>query len=165
MAENTKSPDRSSEVQVVARFRPLNDLERESGSADAFVLDNENQSVRSRPEDVEQHHFRFDKVLAPNVEQHQVYSQVEPIVCSVLQGFNATIFAYGQTGSGKTYTMEGVVGDEQLRGVIPRMVTTIFSGIESAATTVEFALRISMIEVYQERIRDLLDQFHTKVCT
>ena len=143
-------------VQVVARFRPLNDLEKEAGSTDAFLLDSETQSISTRPEAVEQHHFRFDKVLPPHCKQEQVYSEVEPIVRSVLDGFNATIFAYGQTSSGKTFTMEGVVDDEHLRGVIPRMVSTIFSGIESAATTVEFALRVSMIEVYQERIRDLL---------
>ena len=33
-----------------------------------------------------------------------------PLVDSVLQGFNGTIFAYGQTGTGKTFTMEGESG-------------------------------------------------------
>jgi Tfp pilus assembly pilus retraction ATPase PilT len=39
--------------------------------------------------------------------QDDVYKEVEPLVRSVLDGYNGCIFAYGQTGSGKTYTMDG----------------------------------------------------------
>lgn len=35
----------------------------------------------------------------------QIYEDTQPLVRSVLDGFNVCIFAYGQTGSGKTYTM------------------------------------------------------------
>lgn len=34
-----------------------------------------------------------------------IYADTQPLVRSVLDGYNACIFAYGQTGSGKTYTM------------------------------------------------------------
>jgi kinesin family protein 3/17 len=42
-----------------------------------------------------------------------------PLVESVMQGYNGTIFAYGQTGCGKTYTMLGDMGDVQSMGIIP----------------------------------------------
>lgn len=52
--------------------------------------------------------FTFDAVYDWNSKQSDLYDDmVRPLVCSVLDGFNGTIFAYGQTGTGKTYTMEG----------------------------------------------------------
>jgi hypothetical protein len=48
----------------------------------------------------------------------------KPVVESVFEGFNGTIFAYGQTSSGKTYTMQG--GEAQYKGLIPRIVEMIF---------------------------------------
>lgn len=56
---------------------------------------------------------------------------VEPIVESVLDGYNGTIFAYGQTSSGKTHTMLGEdIEIEEERGIIPRLVTGIFNKIK-----------------------------------
>ena len=97
----------------------------------------------------------------------------------VLRGYNGTIFAYGQTSSGKTHTMEGPslrhpelqvrprrcrqrllltpVGFLVLQGVIPRMVTTLFEGVQNASAAVEFTIKLSAIEIYMEKIRDLLD--------
>ena len=74
----------------------------------------------------------------------------------VLKGFNGTIFAYGQTSSGKTHTMEGpdIYGEQ--RGVIPRVVENIFKFIEVAPESIEFSIRLSYVEIYMERIRDLL---------
>ncbi len=37
----------------------------------------------------------------------QVFQETQPLVVSVLDGYNVCIFAYGQTGSGKTHTMQG----------------------------------------------------------
>ena len=76
----------------------------------------------------------------------------------VLDGFNGTIFAYGQTSSGKTHTMQGPnIEDFEMQGIIPRMVRTVFNRIESASENVTFTVKISMIEIYMERIRDLMD--------
>ncbi|KAL5548731.1 hypothetical protein UlMin_003962, partial [Ulmus minor] len=49
--------------------------------------------------------FTFNKVFGTSVTQEQIYVDTQPLVRSVLDGFNVCIFAYGQTGSGKTYTM------------------------------------------------------------
>ena len=48
-----------------------------------------------------------DMVFDPSSSQAQVFSETQPLVISVLDGYNVCIFAYGQTGSGKTHTMQG----------------------------------------------------------
>ena len=75
----------------------------------------------------------------------------------VLGGYNGTIFAYGQTSSGKTHTMEGVIGDPDLQGIIPRIVNDIFNHIYSMEENLEFHIKVSYFEIYMDKIRDLLD--------
>jgi kinesin family protein 5 len=72
-------------------------------------------------------------------------------------GYNGTIFSYGQTSSGKTHTMEGVMGDPHLQGIIPRIVNDIFTHINALKESVEFHIKVSYFEVYKGTIRDLLD--------
>ena len=75
-----------------------------------------------------------------------------------MDGYNGTIFAYGQTSSGKTFTMQGSdIMDVANEGIIPRMVRTIFNRIETASENIEFTVKISMSEIYNERIKDLMD--------
>ena len=54
-----------------------------------------------------------------------------PLVESVLEGYNGTIFAYGQTGCGKTHTMMGAkeAGPEHI-GIIPNAFEHIFGFID-----------------------------------
>lgn len=91
--------------------------------------------------------------------QKDVYDvAAKPIIDSVLEGFNGTIFAYGQTSSGKTHTMSGPnIEDIELQGIIPRMVRTVFNRIETASEAIEFTVKVSMVEIYCEKIRDLID--------
>jgi kinesin family protein 5 len=75
-----------------------------------------------------------------------------------MQGFNGTVFAYGQTSSGKTFTMMGAgPSSRDLKGIIPRMVETVFNTIRSSLETSEFVLKISYCEIYLEKIKDLID--------
>ncbi|QQP40262.1 Kinesin-like protein, partial [Caligus rogercresseyi] len=68
--------------------------------------------------------FSFDSVYDAGSSQEEVYEEsFKPIVDSVLEGFNGTIFAYGQTGTGKTWTVEGT---EEAPGLIPRAFNHIF---------------------------------------
>lgn len=60
-----------------------------------------------------------------------------------------------QTGSGKTYTMEGDVDNESLRGVIPRTLEALCSEMRSRSC-VDYSIHISMIEIYNEKVYDLL---------
>lgn len=91
--------------------------------------------------------------------QRQVYdTAAKPIIEQVLEGFNGTIFTYGQTSSGKTHTMQGPnIEDIELQGIIPRMVRTVFSRIEMASEDIVFRVHVSMVEIYNEQIRDLID--------
>ena len=74
----------------------------------------------------------------------------------MLQGFSATVFAYGQTGSGKTYTMEGDVSDDDKRGLLPRMVCAVFDYMENSGEHMQFMINVQFLEIYNEKIRDLL---------
>ena len=44
-----------------------------------------------------------------------------------------------------------------MKGIIPRMVTTVFRRIEHASANIEFAVKVSMCEIYNEKIKDLHD--------
>lgn len=75
----------------------------------------------------------------------------------MIDGYNGTVFAYGQTGSGKTFTMMGAdIESPELRGVIPRIVEQIFESIIASPSTMEYTVKVSYMEIYMERIRDLL---------
>jgi hypothetical protein len=63
-----------------------------------------------------------------------------------------------QTSSGKTHTMQGKLGDENHLGVMPRALQLIFKHIESAPSNVEFTVRMSYVELYCEKVQDLLKQ-------
>lgn len=101
-------------------------------------------------------------MLQPGSSQAATYSACAAwLVSGLFEGFNATCLAYGQTGSGKTFTMEGperevLAADASLVGVIPRMVTDLFANIDAAQEEEEFTVKVSFVEIYMERIRDLL---------
>lgn len=91
-------------VQVAARIRPL--LPKE-------VLHNQQVCVRVVPGSTQvmlgsDRLFSFDHAFGPTATQDEVYAScVRPLVESLVDGYNATVFCYGQTGSGKTYTLGG----------------------------------------------------------
>lgn len=99
----------------------------------------------------------------PEVNQIDVFNETaRPIVDSVLGGYNGTIFAYGQTGTGKTFTMEGVLDNPSLRGIMPNSFQYIFDALENAPKEVEFLVRASFMEIYMEDIYDLLNRDHQR---
>lgn len=80
-----------------------------------------------------------------------------PLVESVIEGYNGTIFAYGQTGCGKTHTMMGYKDNPEERGIIPNAFEHIFGFIDSAGgSEMKFLVRCAYLEIYNEDIRDLL---------
>jgi kinesin family protein 5 len=82
---------------------------------------------------------------------------IAPTVDDILNGYNGTVFAYGQTGAGKSYTMMGSdIDDEVGKGIIPRIVEQIFASILTSPSNIEYTVRVSYMEIYMERIRDLL---------
>ena len=106
--------------------------------------------------------FTFDGVYDCNAKQLDLYAETfAPLIDSVLDGFNGTIFAYGQTGTGKTYTMEGVRNEVENRGVIPNSFEHIFSHIAKSENQ-QYLVRASYLEIYMEDVRDLLSKDQTK---
>lgn len=82
---------------------------------------------------------------------------IRPTVDDILNGYNGTVFAYGQTGAGKSYTMMGSdIEDDSSKGLIPRIVEQIFASILTSPSNIEYTVRVSYMEIYMERIRDLL---------
>lgn len=142
-------------IKVCCRFRPQNQMELDHGGSICMeVQDSTSVYVPSGD-----HCFVYDRVFGCNANQKEVYDfAARPVISSVLRGFNGTVFAYGQTSSGKTYTMEGPdIEDRLQQGVIPRMVWSIFDGIYHADEHIEFLVKVSIVEIYNERLRDLLD--------
>lgn len=76
------------------------------------------------------------------------------LINDVLNGFNCTIFAYGQTGTGKTFTMEGIPGDLEYKGIIPRSIEMILSNLIKSGN--QYEILVSFLEIYKEELRDLL---------
>jgi len=150
----------SNNVRVVCRFRPLNSKEIAQGEGVIFsVPDEERMTVTLNGQEYGKHSFTFDKVFDGTCTQKEVYEYAaKPVVEDIMKGYNGTIFVYGQTSSGKTHTMQGPsIDDQQLRGIIPRMNSTIFEGVQNADQNIEFLVKASYIEIYKEKIRDLLD--------
>ncbi|XP_074527463.1 kinesin-like protein KIF27 isoform X2 [Halichoeres trimaculatus] len=103
--------------------------------------------------------FSFDHVFGPTASQSYVYkSCVQPLLGTLIDGYNATVFCYGQTGSGKTYTMRGGSLDEE-EGIIKRVARDLFLLLEEKRTNgdvLQTTVQASYIELYMEELRDLL---------
>ncbi|XP_039604727.1 kinesin-like protein KIF3C isoform X1 [Polypterus senegalus] len=153
-------------VKVVVRCRPLNSKEEAVGHENIVTMDVKLGQVSVRNPKASPGEllktFTFDAVYDANSKQSDLYDEtVRPLIDSVLQGFNGTIFAYGQTGTGKTYTMQGAWMDPEKRGVIPNSFEHIFTHI-SRSQNQQYLVRASYLEIYQEEIRDLLCKDQTK---
>ena len=126
-------------IRVMCRFRPLNSKESERNDAFLPVFPNDD-SVK-----LDGKTYTFDRVFNDRTNQETVYKAAAlPIVKDVLAGFNGTMFAYGQTASGKTHTMEGVLHDPKMMGIIPRIVDDIFQHIYGMDESIEFHIKVSL---------------------
>lgn len=99
--------------------------------------------------------FKFDRVLQPETSQDEIRGEVQGLIESALEGYNVCIMAYGQTGSGKTYTM---VGDDRNPGLYFSSVDEIYKIIKANQDRIEYEISVSVIEIYNEQIRDLLSK-------
>ncbi|KAK3400084.1 kinesin heavy chain [Sordaria brevicollis] len=143
-------------IKVVARFRPQNRVEIESGGQPIVSFQGPDTCTVDSKE--AQGSFTFDRVFDMSCKQSDIFDfSIKPTVDDILNGYNGTVFAYGQTGAGKSYTMMGTsIDDPEGRGVIPRIVEQIFASILSSAANIEYTVRVSYMEIYMEKIRDLL---------
>ncbi|GAB4835832.1 hypothetical protein Ancab_000748 [Ancistrocladus abbreviatus] len=141
-------------IRVFCRCRPLNHDEIGNGSTSVVEVDaSQEDELHVISADSSKKQFKFDHVFGPTDSQEAVFAQTSPIVTSVLDGYNVCIFAYGQTGTGKTFTMEGT---PENRGVNYRTLEELFRIANGRSNMMRYEFFVSMLEVYNEKIRDLL---------
>ncbi|KAM3930262.1 kinesin-like protein KIF13B isoform 1-T1 [Leptodactylus fuscus] len=160
-----------SKVKVAVRIRPMN--KRELDLHTKCVVDVEKDQVvlypansnlskgdaRSQPKVFAYDHcfWSMDESVTEKFAGQDVVFQClgENILQNAFEGYNACIFAYGQTGSGKSYTMMGTADQP---GLIPRLCSTLFDRTQKAETDeLSFKVEVSYMEIYNEKVRDLLD--------
>ncbi|KAK8689363.1 hypothetical protein V6N13_088084 [Hibiscus sabdariffa] len=108
--------------------------------------------------------FTFNKIFSPSATQAEVFSDTQPLIRSVLDGFNVCIFAYGQTGSGKTHTMSGPKElTEEGLGVNYRALGDLFELSNQRKETISYEISVQMLEIYNEQVKDLLATDSTSV--
>ncbi len=142
-----------SQVVVCVRVRPLNAQESKEAGSDVCVHKTGPSTLSC-----ENRAFTVDAVLDETASQQAVYElTAKTVLAKVMEGYNGCIFAYGQTGSGKTFSMIGGDGDSgvHLAGVIPRCCRALFARARADAGRT-YLIKATFIEVYQEKLRDLL---------
>lgn len=103
----------------------------------------------------------FTRVFPPNTEQVSIFNDVgKPLLERFLRGESCVLFAYGMTNSGKTYTIQGQSNDP---GLLPRLVDSILSKIATENHMSSYELNVSMLEIYQEKVFDLLSKKRDKL--
>ena len=158
-------------IMVCVRVRPMNRTETRSSNEIVRVLDDKvvvvidpktQDTTRSfldplRAARTREKRYAFDHVFNPSAPQALVFNQTtRMLVPGVIQGYNATVFAYGATGAGKTFTMLGTKANP---GCMFNTLQYLFQEIADVVRheRVVYSVRISMIEIYNELIRDLLE--------
>ncbi|XP_056621365.1 kinesin-like protein KIF16B isoform X4 [Triplophysa dalaica] len=159
-------------VRVAVRVRPMNRREKDLSAKCIIEMEGNKtsitnvkipdgvtgDSVRERMKTFT-YDFSYDSSdgkSASFVSQDKVFKDLgTDVLKSAFEGYNACIFAYGQTGSGKSHTMMGIPGDV---GLIPRICEGLFSRISGMTRRDEASFRteVSYLEIYNERVRDLL---------
>ncbi|XP_078190156.1 stAR-related lipid transfer protein 9 isoform X9 [Callithrix jacchus] len=165
-------------VRVAVRVRPLSKRETKEGGriiveVDGKVAKIRNLKVDSRPDGFGDSRekvvsFGFDYCYwSVNPEDPQYASQDVvfqdvgmEVLSGVARGYNICVFAYGQTGSGKTYTMLGTPASV---GLTPRICEGLFVREKDCASLPSSCrIKVSFLEIYNERVRDLLKQSSKK---
>ncbi|XP_049419581.1 kinesin-like protein KIFC3 isoform X4 [Epinephelus fuscoguttatus] len=143
-------------IRVFCRVRPVSQEEQDSADAKTMLsFDSDDDAVLYLSNKGKMMTFELDKVFPPQATQEEVFLEVQSLVTSCIDGFNVCIFAYGQTGSGKTYTMEGEVDNP---GINQRALRLLFSEVTEKAPDWDYKISVSMVEIYNETLRNLLGE-------
>jgi len=148
--------DLKGNIRVFVRVRPINSKEKPhepEGEPTINFKDDTNIGVYDGQHS-RRKFFEFDQVFPPTTSQIQVFEEAKPLATSTLDGYNVCIFAYGQTGSGKTHTMTGTNEDP---GLNTRVLRELFRIRDERKNEYDIQISISITEIYNESIRDLLN--------
>lgn len=143
--------DLKGKVRVYCRMRPQ--LPPEKGKGEVQCAFMEDDFVRVEEPKKPPISYELDACFAPERPQEDMFEEVKTVITSVLDGYNVCVFAYGQTGSGKTYTMEGPPSS---RGITYRTVDRLFEEITMRRPAYQYSVSLSVIEVYNDNLFDML---------
>ena len=147
-------------IRVLARARPLSRGELSGGEASALAFPSHSALALSEAEGAAPSDFSFDACLGETASQAALYDEASPAVCSVLQGQYVCVMAYGQTGAGKTFTMQGGGGTPGLVQLAAAELIEEAQQLRAARAaqgqTLSVRFEASMLEVYNEKVLDLL---------
>ncbi|XP_065595605.1 kinesin-like protein KIF16B isoform X3 [Cyrtonyx montezumae] len=165
-------------VKVAVRVRPMNRREKDLNAKFIISMEKNKTTItnlkipeggtgdtgreRTKTFTYDFSYFSADSKSPSFVCQETVFKNLgTDVLKSAFEGYNACVFAYGQTGSGKSYTMMGNAGDA---GLIPRICEGLFSKISEKTKRSEASFRteVSYLEIYNERVRDLLRRKSSK---
>ncbi|XP_051283371.1 stAR-related lipid transfer protein 9 isoform X2 [Dicentrarchus labrax] len=160
-------------VRVAVRVRPLNRREKQLSSKLIIHMKRNTTSIHKpapiRGDELKgrgktfSYDFSYDSSDRGSptfASQERIFHDLgSDVLKAAFEGFNACVFAYGQTGSGKSYTMMGHTDD---KGLIPRICEGLFYEITQRSTSdaVSFCTEVSYLEIYNERVQDLLQKRH-----
>ncbi|XP_054061407.1 kinesin-like protein KIF1A isoform X11 [Rissa tridactyla] len=154
-------------VKVAVRVRPFNSREMSRESKCIIQMSGSTTTILNpkQPKETPKS-FSFDYSYWSHTtpadinyaSQKQVYRDIgEEMLQHAFEGYNVCIFAYGQTGAGKSYTMMGKQEKDQ-QGIIPQLCEDLFSRInETTNDNMSYSVEVSYMEIYCERVRDLLN--------
>lgn len=159
-------------IRVFCRVRPILEKEKEDNTEGEYMRLDEKNKITLFSQPIKRSHFNnndyiqkddfsFDRVFTPDDSQEVVFDEISELVQSALYGFRVCIFAYGQTGSGKTFTMQGEEGEK--RGMIKRSMEKILECKKSYEQNWIFKIEVSVLEVYCEQVRDLLNNSNNNI--
>ncbi|EER18883.1 Kinesin-II 95 kDa subunit, putative [Perkinsus marinus ATCC 50983] len=162
-------------IKVAVRVRPFSEREIELGAQSTVTMSGrqckvvsdeagvasvagarEGKQAQTRTFAFDHCYDSMDRSSANYADQSKVYNDLgEAVLNNALQGYNGCVFAYGQTGSGKSYCMLGGKGDP---GIIPRITKALFhaAGRGQKDGYAQTRVWVSYLEIYNERIKDLL---------
>uniref|UniRef100_A0A8C1KRE2 Kinesin family member 13A n=1 Tax=Cyprinus carpio TaxID=7962 RepID=A0A8C1KRE2_CYPCA len=159
-------------VKVAVRVRPMNRREIELKTKCVVEME-ENQTILHPPPSNAKGESRYSHTITVFAFDHCFWSMDESnipkyagqevvfkclgegILENAFQGYNACIFAYGQTGSGKSFSM---MGNGEQPGLIPRLCCSLFERVSRDQNESQsFKVEVSYMEIYNEKVRDLLD--------
>jgi kinesin family protein 3/17 len=151
-------------MKVFLRIRPIKSTLESTMSVESDTSISTNApdtSKRAIYTKTEQRNYAFSKVYGPEINQEEVYKTTAlPLLKRLCNGESSVLFAYGMTNAGKTYTIQG--NQNSAPGILPRLITDIL-GSRSAKAGVKYSMNISMLEIYQEKVYDLLSTSKEKL--
>uniref|UniRef100_A0AAY4C061 Kinesin motor domain-containing protein n=1 Tax=Denticeps clupeoides TaxID=299321 RepID=A0AAY4C061_9TELE len=156
----------SASVKVAVRVRPFNTRETSRGAKCVIQMQEKSTCIYNLKQPKDAKNFTFDYSYWSHTSsedpsfatQRQVYLDIgEEMLLHAFEGYNVCIFAYGQTGAGKSYTMMGKQEPGQ-QGIIPQLCEDLFKRIvDNTDPDLSFTVEVSYMEIYCERVRDLLN--------